>query len=166
MVCWLSELSVSLSVGGCEHIIIVAWTLLLYCARGNSCEHYLSSWLQWVFCKLVHLAFHWHDIAWRPAEVHPCCRRTASVSWFVGEQNYSFGWHFHHCLKNLIVNVSFIVCITLLSGCDLCICKTCLKLTYTSKNKSKIDALISFLFSFIRLHVLTTSTNHTPHKQC
>ena len=27
---------------------------------------------------------------------------------------------FFHCLKNLIVDVSFIVCITLLSGCIMC----------------------------------------------
>ena len=143
MVCWLSELSVSLLVGGCEHIIIVAWTLLLYCARGNSCEHYLSSWLQWVFCKLVHLAFHWHDIACRPAEVHPCRRRTASVSWFFGEQNYSFGWPFHHCLKNLIV--CFFHCMYHTFEW-LYICKTCLKLMYTSKTSPRLMHSFHFYF--------------------
>ena len=141
-----------------RRIIIVAWTLLLYC--GNSYVNIICPVSE--YSVNLHLAFHWHDIAWRPAEVHPCHRRTASVSWFVGEQNYSVGWHFHqfeefncgcffHCMYHTFE--------------WLYMCKTCLKFTYTSKTSPRLMHSFHFyfhlfVFMFWPLPPITLHTNN------
>ena len=149
MVCWLSELSVSLSVGVCEHIIIVAWTYY-YCGVNvvtalwkQLCEHYFSS--QWVFCKptcilpFIGMTLHEDLLKCIPVVGERHLYRNSSVNkiihfWLTLSplfEEFNCGCFFH-CMYHTFE--------------WLYMCKTCLKLTYTSKTSPRLMHAFHFYF--------------------